>query len=85
MEENKSDSNMQNKQLKYEKKRLKAQLKYEKKYGRTSKNTTNVVDTQQQNSNMQPWYKNPDWIRAIIGTASLIVAIIAVTITLYTL
>jgi hypothetical protein len=30
-----------------------------------------------------PWYKNPDWIRAIAGIASLIVAIIAILITLY--
>jgi hypothetical protein len=30
-----------------------------------------------------PWYKDPDWLRAVIGIASLIVAIIAVLITLY--
>ena len=28
-----------------------------------------------------PWYKNPDWLRAIAGIASLIVAIIAIIIT----
>ena len=30
-----------------------------------------------------PWYKNPDWIRAIAAIASLIVAIIAIFLTLF--
>jgi hypothetical protein len=28
------------------------------------------------------WYKDPDWIRAIVGIASLIVAVIAIMITI---
>jgi hypothetical protein len=30
----------------------------------------------------EPWYKNPDWIRAIIGIASLIVAIVTLYVAL---
>jgi len=30
-----------------------------------------------------PWYKNPEWIRAIAGIASLIVAVIAILLKVY--
>jgi anti-sigma-K factor RskA len=30
-----------------------------------------------------PWYKNPEWVRALVATASLIVAMVAIVLTFY--
>ena len=73
---------------KEEKKRLKAQAKLEKKKVKTRKTLLELGVSEQSESLTDeepkvPWYKNPDWIRAIVGIASVIVALIAIIITLY--
>ena len=75
---------------KEEKKRLKAQAKFEKKKYKAqqtkaepepgvSKKSERITDEKPK----VPWYKNPDWIRAIAGIASVIVALVAIIIALY--
>ena len=63
---------------KLDKKRMKAQLKAEKakaKAGFDSK-------SQGPHENIKPWYKDPNWIRAVIAIATLVVAIIALLLTI---
>jgi hypothetical protein len=81
-------------QEKLEKKRLKQQYKLEKKRQGTRQESTAETTTKEQyerpakgktepiHAELEvakvPWYKNPDWLRAIAAIASLIVAIIAI-------
>jgi hypothetical protein len=79
---------------KAEKKRLKAQYKLEKKGLRAQTQSVREQPIEPKGepehsikttSPMEkiPWYKNPDWIRAIAAIASLIVAMIAIFIGIY--
>lgn len=83
---------------KEEKKQLKAQAKLEKKKFKAQKTSLDSepkvskknervtrIETQQKSEKEKkvPWYKNPDWLRAIAGIASVIVAVIAIIISLY--
>ena len=61
---------------KQEKKRLKAQTKAEK--ARAKYGTTPVTPATQS----VRWYKDPNWVKAIVAIASLIVMIIALIITI---
>jgi anti-sigma-K factor RskA len=89
-----SDSDKPNKA---EKKRLKAQYKHDKKQakldaeqrsapppvaGGVDASQSGANHTRQKGAGKVPWYKNPDWIRAIAATASLAVAVIVAIITL---
>jgi hypothetical protein len=72
---------------KAEKKRLKAQVKLEKKRNNqderlVSKKTSSAgVSSGTQKIETKPktvpWYKNPDWVRAIVAIVTLIIALIA--------
>jgi hypothetical protein len=75
---------------KEEKKRLKAQAKLEKKKLKAQNPRTEpepgVFEKSESIPDEKPkvpWYKNPDWIRAIAGIASVIVGLIAIILTLY--
>ena len=77
---------------KEEKKRLKTQAKLGKKKAKAQKTKPEAqpepgVSEKNDRSTVEkpkvPWYKNPDWIRAIAGIASVMVALIAIIITLY--
>jgi len=80
-------------EYKVEKKRLKAQQNLARGSGSTphtdfSKEQEGSLTTQapgriQQPSEKVPWYNDPGWIRALVGIASLVVAIIAILISLY--
>lgn len=89
-----SDKDKQKEKL--EKKRLKQQYKLEKKRQNirpestagttskkhmesTAKSKTEAIQTKTEVAKV-PWYKNPDWIRALVGIITLIVAIIAIII-----
>jgi len=70
---------------KAEKKRHKMQLKAEKKRAKTRGETVQVptaVDNgpAAEGERKKPWYRQPEWIRAIAAVASLIVTIIAVVL-----
>jgi hypothetical protein len=83
---------------KLEKKRLKQQYKLEKKGKSTQQESfvetstkgydKSLVKTKPDSTQVEPevvkvpWYKNPDWIRAIAAIVSLLVAIIAIIISL---
>ena len=85
------------KRLKLEKKRLKTQVKLEKARARagtepgvSSSSEVKQAPTQvivqpqaQEPKENVPWYKNPDWVRAIAAIASLVVAVVAIVLTFY--
>lgn len=80
-------------EYKLEKKRLKAQQSLATDSGSTprtgfSKKQEGSLTTREPGRIQHPsekvlWYKDPGWIRALVGIASLIVAIIAILISLY--
>ncbi len=78
-------------EAKAQKKRLKAgkePVLAETEAPRTQPPTTKTIvptepSEQKERVEKVPWYKNPDWIRAIIGIASLIVAIIILMLNIY--
>jgi hypothetical protein len=80
-------------EYKLEKKRLKAQQNLATVPGSTSRTefskehagslTAREPGRIQQPLEKVPWYKDSGWIRALVGIASLIVAIIAILISLY--
>ena len=68
-------------QAKLEKKRLKAQLKAEKaRSGSASESDTSSV--QVQSAEKIFWYKNPNWVRAIVAAATLVIMVIPLIFTL---
>ena len=77
---------------KQDKKRLKAELKLDKKRLKTQPPSSSVgqefaVSQEPPKVKGQgepvPWYRDPAWVRAIIGIATLIVAIIALFVGFY--
>ena len=76
-------------QDKLEKKRMKAQYKLEKKHAKHQPVIPQEdPDVPKQNSSqteqkVRPWYKDPGWLRAVVGILSLIVAIIAIVLSFY--
>ena len=69
---------------KLEKKRIKAQLKAEK--ARSKDGLTELSSEPQKAPSSKPaenkWYKDPNWVRAIIAIATLIVMVITLLIAL---
>ena len=76
-------------QIKQEKKRLKTKEEVSEQEGPLNKQArpgpSEVLQPKKQSEPVikVPWYKNPDWVRAIAAIASLIVAIIAIFIGLF--
>ncbi len=82
------------KRLKLEKKRLKAQVKLEKARAKAGAEKTEpsppetppqqvIVQAPAQPAEKLPWYKDPEWVRALVAAASLIVALVAIVLTFY--
>lgn len=62
---------------KIEKKRIKAHYKLEKKRLEVGSEASQPEVPPVSQPKAVPWYKDPAWLRAIVGIASLIVAIIS--------
>jgi hypothetical protein len=84
------------KRLKLEKKRLKAQAKLEKARIEAAADKSEPLPSEtvppqqviiqapaQKPAEKVPWYKDPEWVRALVGFASLIVALVAIVLTFY--
>ncbi len=73
-------------EAKIEKKRLKAQVKAEKARLKASSPPSNELSPQSISSSQLvekiPWYKDPHWIRAIIGLATLVIMVITLAFTI---
>lgn len=76
---------------KLEKKRIKAELKLKKKemeVGNSSEGMINNENLQSTKTHSEipqkeiPWYKNPDWIRAIAAVVGIILMVIGLLITI---
>ncbi len=67
-------------QEKIEKKRLKAQVKVEK--ARAKAGLPSKTDSPPEEQINKSWYNDPNWVRAIVAIASLVIMIITMIIML---
>ena len=72
-------------EAKMEKKRLKAQVKAEKARLKAGSPPSNELSAQSISSSQpekDPWYKDPHWVKAIVGLATLVIMIITLALTI---
>ena len=73
-------------EAKLEKKRLKAQVKAEKARAKSNLPLSDELSSQPISPSKPvekiPWYKDPHWIKAIVGLATLVIMIITLALTL---
>ena len=72
---------MADKESKAEKKRLKAEAKMQKKQAKQGI-VVEHIEVRRGEPAQQKWYKNPEWVRAIVAVASLAVLVITLLLTL---
>ena len=74
-------------QLKLEKKQQKASIKATTESPGGTERTASEAPKEpiagSKSGTRVPWYKNPEWVRAIVGIVSVIIAVIAIIISLY--
>ncbi len=69
-------------EVKIEKKRFKAEVKAEKARSKDAPSSEpNNSSGHNQLTEKSPWYKDPNWVRAIIAIATFVVMVIALALT----